>query len=152
MGLSDVGKTVLSLWKRSKAFATTPFIWPIISSFTWASVMLRRFWQPLHAAVFQDRTHFLCCFWYKLQADFMKYLELAQNCRSLARFCDWSVYLHVLKWYWLKFSLFTAPLQGAVFYFSTRKGMSTAALTFSFRTSVIVTRKLIIDSRLIHRL
>ena len=101
--------------EKSKAFATTPSIWPIISSFTWASVMHRRFWRPLHAAVFQDRTYFLCWFWCKLQADFMKYLELAQNWHSMARFCDWTVYLHVLKWYWLKFSLFTAPLQGAVF-------------------------------------
>ena len=116
MDLSDVGKTALSLWRRSIVFATTPFIWPIISSFTWASVMHRRFWQHLHAAVFQDSTHFLCYFWCKLQAYFMKYLELAQNWHSLARFCDWSVYLHMLKWYWLEFSLFTAPLQGAVFF------------------------------------
>lgn len=125
MDLSNAGRTALSLWRRFNAFAITPFIWPIISSFTWASVMRRRFWQPLHAAIFHDKGHAFFPFLRKMPLIFRNYLELARNCRSLARFCDWTVYLHVLKWYWLKFSLFTAPLQGAVF-LSTRKRLPIA--------------------------
>ena len=96
MDLSSAGKTASSLWRRSTAFAKILLLWPTTSSFTWASAMRQRFWRPLHEAVFQDKTHTFLLFWRKMSLIFIKYLELALNCHSLAQFCDWTVYLRVL--------------------------------------------------------
>ena len=110
MALSDVGKTALSLWRKFKVFVTTPFIWPIISNFTWANAMHRRFWQHLHEAVFQDKTHFYVVF----NVDCRLILWKIQNWHRID--IHWhasaiEAYIHACyNWYWLKLYFFTAPL------------------------------------------
>ena len=110
MDLSDVGKTALSLWRKSIIFAMIVLFWSTIYSFTWASAMRRRFWQHLHEAVFQDKTHFYAVF----NADCRLILWKIQNWHRIDIHWHGSAieaYIHACyNWYWLKLYFFTAPL------------------------------------------